>query len=96
MTHGKKAAIHIAGVILALSLFVYAGKMAIHAGAKHADLYLWSGVTLAALLTALAFVGMIHVAFGAEAARHRRQRFSTLIARMGAPAAYSPPRFDLR
>ena len=85
MTQGKKAATHVVGLVLALSLFVYAGKMAHHSfpAAKHADLYLWGGLTVGAMIAALVLVGMIYVAFGEEAARHgRRPRFSTLAARM--------------
>ena len=85
MTQGKKAATHVVGLILALSLFVYAGKMAHHSftAAKHADLYLWGGITVAAMIAALVLVSMIYVAFGAEAARNgRRPRFVRLVRQM--------------
>jgi predicted membrane channel-forming protein YqfA (hemolysin III family) len=77
MTHNKKAATHVVGLILALVLFVYAGKRASH------DLTHWGGIALGALIAALVLTAMIHVAFGAEAARHRRPRFPALLRRMG-------------
>jgi hypothetical protein len=85
MTQGKKAATHVVGLILALSLFVYAGKMAHHSltAAKHVDLYFWGGITVSAMIAALVLVSMIYVAFGEEAARHgRRPRFARLVRQM--------------
>ena len=85
MTQGKKAATHVVGLILALSLFVYAGKMAHHslAVAGHADLSFWGGITVGAAIAALVLVSMIYVAFGAEAARNgHRPRFAQLAKRM--------------
>lgn len=85
MTQGKKAATHVVGLILALSLFVHAGKMAHHSltVAGHANFYLWAGITVGAMITALVLVSMIYVAFGADAARNgRRPRFVALAKRM--------------
>lgn len=76
MTHNKKAVPHVVGLVLALVLFVYAGKRAGH------DLAHWGGIALGALIAALILTAMIHAAFGAEAARHPRPRFRTLLRRM--------------
>ncbi len=85
MTQGKKAATHVVGLILALSLFVYAGKMAHHSltVAGHPHFYVWGGLTVGAAIAALVLVSLIYVAFGAEAARNgRRPRFVVLAKRM--------------
>ena len=85
MTQGKKATAHVVGVILALSLFVYAGKMAHRSfsAAKHADLYFWGGITVGAMIAALVLVSMIYVVFGAAAARNgRRPLFARLVGQM--------------
>jgi hypothetical protein len=95
MTHGKKATVHVVALILVLSLFVYSGKRVSHIAdparpahslvrEQRADLYLWGGIGIGALIGALVLTSLLYVAYGEEAARSgRRPRFSGSLALLG-------------